>query len=70
MTEPRKSTGIYPFIVLFVVIGSEHMTTRRWFMPAFLAASLVMSRIWLPIGEFGLKSSVGLRDFPLDQPSS
>ena len=64
LTESRKLIVLYPFMVFFVVIACERIAERRWFLPIFLAGSLVASRVWLPIGEFPLKTSETLTHFP------
>lgn len=64
LTESRKSLAFYPFIVLFVVLACEEITAHRWSVPVFALISVAASRIWLPIGEFGVTTSPALRDFP------
>jgi hypothetical protein len=64
LTEPRKLIFLYPFFVLFAVLGTEKVTTRRWFMLTFLVVSLAVSRVWLPIGKFGGSS---ITSFPAER---
>ncbi len=51
-TEPRKLVLIYPFVVLFAVLELGDLTGRRWFLGGFATASILLSRVWLPIGKF------------------
>jgi hypothetical protein len=59
--EPRKLIVFYPLLVLVAVSGMRDLASRRWLLPGFAAVSLLLSRIWLPIGKFGIQS---LQSFP------
>lgn len=63
-TEPRKLIVLYPFFVLFAVLGTQELAERRWFVPGFFIGSLALSRVWLPIGHFGFASQTSLLHFP------
>jgi len=63
LTQPRVVTNVVPFLVLAGVLAARRLypLTRNSLL-LFFAGSLLLSRIWLPIGDMGLDGE--LEKFP------
>ena len=65
LTESRKIINVYPALVLITVLVVQQVNWRRIAFPIFVVASIVFSRVWLPIGKFGYNDDpITLLEFP------